>query len=60
MLKIEIFMHRLKIKDLQKTSIISLTISDLIIKINVIKKIIETMTMTIITKHFMITLHRRC
>ena len=54
-------MHRLEIKDLRKASIVSLTISNLMIKINIIKRIIETvtMTMTITTKRFMITSHRR-
>ena len=52
-------MHRLKIKDLRKISIVSLTISDLMIKINIIKKIIETITMTVKAKRFMIISHRR-
>ena len=61
MLKIEMFMHRLKIKNLRKASIVSLTVSDLMIKINIIKKIIKTMiiTMTMIAKYLMITSHRR-
>ena len=54
-------MHRLKIKDLRKISIVSLTVLNFMIKINIIKKIIEiiTMTMTTTTKRFMITPHRR-
>ena len=53
-------MHRLKINDLRKISIIvSLTVSNLMIKINIIKKIIETTTMTVTTKRFMIISHRR-
>ena len=51
------FMHKLKIKNLRKASIVLLTISNLMIKINIIKKVIETITMT--TKRFMITSHRR-
>ena len=59
MLEIVMLMHRLKIKDSRKTSIVSLTISDLMIKINIIKKVIETMTMTVKMKRHMITSHRR-